>query len=59
MQRCAKLVCARFIAKSLSDIPRDHCHGLNQSATRIGGHDNTIRLAYSIVCRMRVTAKFS
>ena len=36
-----------------SDIPCDRCHGLNQSATRICGHDFTIMPAYCVVCRMR------
>ena len=37
----------------LSDIPRDHCHGLTQSATRISGPDFTIIPAYCVVCRAR------
>ena len=36
-----------------SDTPRDRCHGLNQSATRISGPDFTIMPAYCVVCRMR------
>ena len=39
--------------KTSSDMPRDCCHGLNQSVTIIGGHDIMIRPAYSVVCRMR------
>ena len=37
----------------ISDMPHDRWHGLNQSMTRIGGHDITIRPAYSVVCRMQ------
>ena len=36
-----------------SDIPRDRCLGLNQSATRICGHDFTIMPTYCVVCRTR------
>ena len=37
------------IIKKYSDISRDHCHGLNQSATRKTGPDFTIMPAYSVV----------
>ena len=30
---------------------RDLCHGLNQSATKIGRHNKAIRPTYSVVCR--------
>ena len=36
-----------------SDISRDRCHGFCLSATRIGGHDITIRPASSVVCGMQ------
>ena len=43
------------IAVSFQDVLRDRHHGLNQSATRIRGPDNSdisIRPAYSVVCDM-------
>ena len=33
-----------------SDIPRDRCHGLSQSVTRISRPDFTIMPAYCVVC---------
>ena len=39
--------------KQVSDIPHDRRHGLNQSATRLSGHDFTIMPAYCVACRTR------
>ena len=39
------------IIQKYSDISRDHCHGLNQSATRKTGPYFTIMSAYSVVQR--------
>ena len=43
--------CISHIAHS--DIPRGGCHGSNQSAMRISGHDFTMMPVYRVVCRTR------
>ena len=43
--------CISHIAHS--DIPRDRCHGLNQSAIRISEHDFTMMTVYCVVCCTR------
>ena len=41
--------CTHHIAHS--DIPRDRCHDLNQSAMRISGHDFPMMPVYCVICR--------
>ena len=40
-------------SNAVSDIPHDHCHGLNQSAMGITGPDIIIKPASSVKCRMQ------